>query len=213
MASCAWAALSLLGLLASVAATEPTCEAGSSGCSPDSEEGAFVQTRASKHRAGAESGQQTCMGLDHRNSNGHNIDDGQDTGDWQGCCGACTANSQCMGWTFAYNGKCYLKSLVTDKMQDWTEDNNVISYYKIPHTFSTCEGADHKNSKGTNIDNGVDMGSWPECCSKCTSSEGCVGWTYVYNGNQGKCYTKSSVSLAMQDWIEDSNAISGYPVR
>jgi hypothetical protein len=210
MASCARAALSLLGLLASVAATEPTCEAGSSGCSPDSEEGAFVQTRASKHRGGAENGQQTCMGLDHRNFDGDNIDDGQDTGNWQGCCGACTANSQCVGWTFIYNGKCYLKSSVKSSMQDWREDPNAISYYKIPHTFSTCEGANHKNFKGTNIDNGVDTGSWQSCCSKCTSSEGCAGWTYVYNG---KCYTKSSVDQDMQDWSEDPNAISGYPTR
>merc|ERR1719291_1344631 len=81
--------------------------------------------------------------------------------------------------------------------------------YKPGYRFEGEQGADHKNFDGTNIHpDGSDTGNWEACADLCGETDGCRGWTFVYNG---KCYIKSSVDQLMQDWREDPNTISGFP--
>merc|ERR1712070_835808 len=72
------------------------------------------------------------------------------------------------------------------------------SHTPSPSPGGTCETSVGKNNDGTNLQSSaINTGSADECCSQCSSAEGCVGYTWVHANNE--CWMKSSVGPARDD--------------
>lgn len=67
-----------------------------------------------------------------------------------------------------------------------------------PTPAGQCQVSDCKNNDGTNLKSTAESASSADqCCDKCKSATGCVGWTWVKDN--GECWLKSSVSAARDD--------------
>jgi len=67
-----------------------------------------------------------------------------------------------------------------------------------PPTPGMCETSVGKNNDGTNLQStAIITGSADDCCSHCSTTDGCVGYTWVH-ANQ-ECWLKSSVGPARDD--------------
>jgi hypothetical protein len=87
--------------------------------------------------------------------------------------------------------------------------SHVDGYFKNPSPSPSppagqCSIEVGKNNDGTNLQDAADhTGSAEECCSKCSSASGCVGFTWVHGTEE--CWLKSSLS-GLRD---DSDVTSG----
>merc|ERR1712127_1165044 len=67
-----------------------------------------------------------------------------------------------------------------------------------PPTPGMCETSVGKNNDGTNMQSSAtNTGSADECCSQCSSTDGCGGYTWVHATSE--CWLKSSVGPARDD--------------
>lgn len=67
-----------------------------------------------------------------------------------------------------------------------------------PSPGGTCQTFVGKNNDGTNLKSTADITSSADaCCSKCSESDGCVGYTWVHDNSE--CWLKSAVSSPRDD--------------
>jgi hypothetical protein len=67
-----------------------------------------------------------------------------------------------------------------------------------PSPSAQCNLNPGKNNDGTNLKSSADItGSAEECCSKCSSTSGCVGFTWVHDNQE--CWMKSAVDSPRDD--------------
>merc|ERR1711924_521887 len=67
-----------------------------------------------------------------------------------------------------------------------------------PPTPGMCETSVGKNNDGTNLQSSaINTGSAEDCCSHCSTTSGCVGYTWVHANHE--CWLKSSVGPARDD--------------
>jgi len=67
-----------------------------------------------------------------------------------------------------------------------------------PSPGGTCETSVGKNNDGTNLQSSaINTGSADECCSHCSTTSGCVGYTWVHANHE--CWLKSAVGPARDD--------------
>merc|ERR1719454_757307 len=67
-----------------------------------------------------------------------------------------------------------------------------------PSPAGQCNMMPGKNNDGTNLKSSADItGSAEECCSKCSSTSGCVGFTWVHDNQE--CWMKSAVDSPRDD--------------
>merc|ERR1719343_1257751 len=65
------------------------------------------------------------------------------------------------------------------------------------------------NNHGHNM-KALSLGSWQACCSSCSHTSGCKGWTFVYNKPSGdNCYLKDSIGVSTPDDHVISGSIPG----
>merc|ERR1712070_1145633 len=67
-----------------------------------------------------------------------------------------------------------------------------------PPTPGMCETSVGKNNDGTNLQSSaINTGSAEDCCSHCSTTDGCVGYTWVHANHE--CWLKSAVGPARDD--------------
>jgi len=67
-----------------------------------------------------------------------------------------------------------------------------------PTPGGTCESQVGKNNDGTNLKSSADITSSADaCCTKCSETTGCVGYTWVHENQE--CWMKSTVGPARDD--------------
>merc|ERR1711916_204347 len=67
-----------------------------------------------------------------------------------------------------------------------------------PSPSGQCDLMPGKNNDGTNLKSTADLtGSADECCSKCSSTSGCVGFTWVHDNQE--CWMKTAVDSPRGD--------------
>merc|ERR1719487_1281255 len=67
-----------------------------------------------------------------------------------------------------------------------------------PPSPGMCETAVGKNNDGTNLQSSaINTGSAEDCCSHCSTTSGCVGYTWVHANRE--CWLKSAVGPARDD--------------
>jgi len=67
-----------------------------------------------------------------------------------------------------------------------------------PSPGGTCETQVGKNNDGTNLKSSADITTSADaCCTKCSETSGCVGYTWVHDNNE--CWMKSAVGPARDD--------------
>merc|ERR1711991_386861 len=67
-----------------------------------------------------------------------------------------------------------------------------------PSPAGQCNMMPGKNNDGTNLKSSADStSSAEECCSKCSSTAGCVGFTWVHDNKE--CWMKSAVDSPRDD--------------
>lgn len=67
-----------------------------------------------------------------------------------------------------------------------------------PSPSGTCQTYVGKNNDGTNLKSSADItSSAGDCCDRCASADGCVGYTWVHENKE--CWLKSSVDAPRDD--------------
>merc|ERR1711976_44066 len=73
----------------------------------------------------------------------------------------------------------------------------------------TCTISRNMNNNGHNMFQQKNVKSTEECCAACTSTAGCVGFTFVHSHllSKGQCWLKDSIDELVSDSDTDSGSV------
>merc|ERR1712151_220762 len=160
-------------------------------------------------------------GYDHRNSWGAPGDQSEErASEWSQCADKCFEKAaDCQGWTFSY-GKdggtpaCYLKRTLANLLPTkWTSGDcyAISGCGDIQRNENGYTAYDHRNSEGEHGHQTPETAnSWSECADKCSNSQDCQGWTFLYESSGANCFLKRNLQQNPDQWLRgDCYAISG----